>query len=254
MSYRDDFTGKIALVTGASSGIGRAAAREFARRGATVVASARREAELKTLVDEITGDGGSGEYVVADINVEAEIQRLIDGIVDRHGHLDIAFNNAGTEGKFTPFLDQDNETFDRVFGANVRGPFWCMRHELRHMLPRGKGVIVNDASIGSIVGFENAAIYTASKHALIGMTKTVAIEAFKQGVRVNAICPGLVETAIQDRIWTSEQKKAAFVASSVPGRMGSAEEMARAVCFLASDDASYISGHALLADGGYTIA
>lgn len=247
-------SGKVALVTGASSGIGRAAAIELARRGAKVVASARRRPELETLADEIKKEGFETTAVVADINVEQDVIDLVAKTISTYGRIDIAFNNAGTEGAFTPFVEQSNKAYDTIFNANVRGLFWSMKHEAKAMLANGGGTIINNASMGGVIGFGNAALYIASKHAVLGLTKTASIELFKQGVRVNSICPGIIDTPLQDRIWPSAEAKDAFATSSVPGRAGTSEEMAKVVAFLASDDASFISGHGLLADGGYSIA
>ncbi|AZO20565.1 glucose 1-dehydrogenase [Mesorhizobium sp. M1E.F.Ca.ET.045.02.1.1] len=246
--------GKVILVTGASSGIGRASALELARRGAKVMASARSEALLKTLVDQIKTEGFEATARVADINVEQDVIDLVAETVSTYGRIDVAFNNAGTEGSFSPLIEQTNEIYDTIFNANVRGVFWSMKHEAKAMLAQGSGAIINNASMGGVIGFGNASLYVASKHAVIGMTKTASIELFKQGVRVNAIAPGLIDTPFQDRIWPSKEAKDEFGKASVPGRMGTSEEMAAVVAFLASDDASYVSGHSLLADGGYSIA
>ncbi len=244
--------GKVALVTGASSGIGRASALELARRGAKVVVGARRLGPLDELVRQLEDEGCTAKAIQADINVEDDVRRLVSEATETFGSLDIAFNNAGTEGAFTPFVDQSNETYEEVFNANVRGVFWSMKHEAEVMLRLGTGTIINNASMGGLIGFANAALYIASKHAVLGLTKTASLEWFKQGVRVNAICPGLIDTPFQDRVWTTEQAKRDVGAASVPGRMGTPEEMARVLAFLASDDASFVSGHSLLADGGYT--
>ncbi|MBW1248758.1 glucose 1-dehydrogenase [Pseudomonas tolaasii] len=247
-------TGKVALVTGASSGIGRATAFELARRGAKVVASARRQSELEALVADIKGAGYEATAVVADINVEQDVIDLVAKTISTYGRIDIAFNNAGTEGAFSPFIEQTNETYDTIFNANVRGVFWSMKHEAKAMLEQGGGTIINNASMGGVIGFANAGLYIASKHAVLGLTKTASIELFKQGVRVNAVNPGIIDTPFQDRIWPSTEAKDAFAASTVPGRAGSSEEIATVVAFLASDDASFVSGHGLLIDGGYSIA
>ncbi|HDR9872509.1 TPA: glucose 1-dehydrogenase [Burkholderia cenocepacia] len=247
--------GRIALVTGASSGIGRASALELARRGAKVVVSARRKAELDRLVDEIATVGGNATAFAADVANEAELRQLFDFTESTHGRLDIAFNNAGTEGVFAPMLEQDAESYDRVFEPNVRGVFNSMKFAAEIMLRQGKGSIINNASMGGVIGFENASVYIASKHAVIGMTKTASIEWFKRGVRVNALCPGLIDTPFHHRgIWPSEDARLAFAESTPAGRWASADEMATVVAFLASDDSSYVSGHALVADGGYSVA
>ncbi len=247
-------TGKVALVTGASSGIGRAAAVELARRGARVVVSARRKTDIETLADEIRREGNDATAVTADINVEQDVINLVAQTINTYGRIDVAFNNAGTEGEFTPFVDQSNDVYDTIFNANVRGVFWSMKHEAKAMLAQGSGVIINNASMGGVIGFANAALYIASKHAVLGLTKTASIELFKQGIRVNAVNPGIIDTPFQDRVWPSTEAKNAFAASTVPGRAGSAEEVANVVAFLASDDASFVSGHGLLVDGGYSIA
>lgn len=246
--------GKVALVTGASSGIGRAAALELARRGAKVVVSARRKPEIDALADEIKREGNEATAVVADINVEQDVIDLVAATIRTYGRVDIAFNNAGTEGEFSPFIEQSNAAYDTIFNANVRGVFWSMKHEAEAMLAQGGGVIINNASMGGVIGFANAALYIASKHAVLGLTKTASIELFKQGIRVNAVNPGIIDTPFQDRIWPSADAKDAFAASTVPGRAGSAEEVANVVAFLASDDASFVSGHGLLVDGGYSFA
>lgn len=246
--------GKVALVTGASSGIGRATALELARRGAKVVASARRAAEIDALAKQIRSEGLDATAIVADVNDEQSVIDLVAKTMSTFGRIDIAFNNAGTEGAFTPFVEQTNEVYEAIFNANVRGVFWSMKHEAKAMLAQGGGVIINNASMGGVIGFANAGLYIASKHAVIGLTKTAAIELFKQGVRVNAVNPGIVDTPLQDRIWPSEAAKLSFADQTVPGRVGTPEEIASVVAFLASDDASFVSGHGLMIDGGYTIA
>jgi NAD(P)-dependent dehydrogenase (short-subunit alcohol dehydrogenase family) len=246
--------GKVILVTGASSGIGRAAAVELARRGAHVVASARRRSEIDALAAQIKREGFEASAVAADINVEDSVIDLVAKTIQTYGRLDVAFNNAGTEGEFTPFIEQSNRVYDTIFNANVRGVFWSMKHEAKAMLAQGGGAIINNASMGGVIGFASAALYVASKHAVMGLTKTASIELFKHGIRVNAICPGLIDTPFQDRIWPSAQAKKDFGAASVPGRMGTSDEIAAVVAFLASNDASFVSGHGLLADAGYSIA
>jgi NAD(P)-dependent dehydrogenase (short-subunit alcohol dehydrogenase family) len=253
-SYPQTLTGKVALVTGASSGIGRAAALELARRGARVVASARRKPELDRLIAEMTREGLTATAVVADINLEQDIIKLVNETVSTYGGLDVAFNNAGTEGAFSPFEEQTNEVYDTIFSANVRGVFWSMKHEARFMLAHGGGSIINNASMGGVIGFANAGLYIASKHAVVGMTKTASIEWFRRGVRVNAVNPGIIDTPFQDRIWASPEAKDTFAASTVPGRAGTPEEVARVVAFLASGDSSFVSGHGLLVDAGFSVA
>jgi NAD(P)-dependent dehydrogenase (short-subunit alcohol dehydrogenase family) len=246
--------GKVALVTGASSGIGRATALEFARRGARVIASARSQNAINALAEQIRNEGFEATAVVGDVNVEQSVIDLVAATVSTYGTIDIAFNNAGTEGGFSPFVEQTNEIYDEIFNANVRGVFWSMKHEAIAMLKHGGGTIINNASMGGVIGFANAGLYIASKHAVLGLTKTASIELFKQGVRVNAINPGIIDTPFQDRVWGTQEAKDGFAAGTVPGRAGTAEEMATVVAFLASDDASFVSGHGLTADAGYSIA
>jgi NAD(P)-dependent dehydrogenase (short-subunit alcohol dehydrogenase family) len=255
ISTQRQLEGKIALVTGASSGIGRASAFELARRGAKVVVAARRKGELDEVVQQIAAQGGEASAFAADVSKEADIKRLVDYTVQTYGRLDIAFNNAGTEGVFAPLIEQDSERFDMVFELNVRGVLNSMKYEAEVMLGQGSGSIINNASMGGLIGFANASVYIASKHAVVGMTKSASIEWFRQGIRVNALCPGLIETPFHHRgIWPSAEVQQQFAAGTPAGRWGTAQEMATIVAFLASDDSSYVSGHALVADGGYSVA
>jgi NAD(P)-dependent dehydrogenase (short-subunit alcohol dehydrogenase family) len=247
--------GRIALVTGASSGIGRASSLELARRGATVVVAARRKDELQQLVEEIAQAGGVAKAFIADVTSEQDIKELVNFTVSTYGRLDIAFNNAGVEGVFGPLVEQNAERFDMVFEPNVRGVFNSMKYEAEVMLRQGAGSIINNASMGGVIGFENASLYVGTKHAVIGITKTASIEWFRRGVRVNALCPGLIETPFHHRgIWPSEEVQQAFAVNTPAGRWGTAQEMATIVAFLASDDSSYVSGHALVADAGFSVA
>ncbi|MFC5474456.1 SDR family NAD(P)-dependent oxidoreductase [Paraherbaspirillum soli] len=254
-NFSNPLANKIALVTGASSGIGRASAIELAQRGAKVVVTARRAAELEQLVQELRGQGLEAIAVTADVTKEEDMVRAVDAAVAAYGRLDIAFNNAGAEGIFGPLVEQDNHSYDLVFEPNVRGVFNAMKYEAKVMLAQGSGTIINNASMGGVVGFQNGALYIATKHAVVGMTKTASLEWFRQGVRVNALCPGIIDTPMQHRgVWPSDEALHEFARATPAGRVASAEEMAKIVAFLASDDSSYISGHALVADGGYTAA
>jgi NAD(P)-dependent dehydrogenase (short-subunit alcohol dehydrogenase family) len=254
-SVQRQLEGKVALVTGASSGIGRAAVIEMARRGAKVVVAARRRADLDDLVSSLAAEGAETAAVTVDVTREEDIKEMVEFAVAKYGRLDIAFNNAGTEGVFAPLIEQNAERYDMVFEPNVRGVFNSMKYEAEAMLKQGSGSIINNASMGGVVGLENASLYIATKHAVVGMTKTASIEWFRRGIRVNSLCPGLIETPLHHRgIWPSPEAQHAFAASTPAGRFGSAEEMATIVAFLGSDDSSYVSGHALVADGGYSIA
>lgn len=245
--------GKVALVTGATSGIGRAAALAYAREGARLVMGARRSEEGNALVEEIRQDGGEAMFVSTDVCIESDIERLVATAVERYGRLDIAFNNAGIEGLVAPFDAQTDENFTAIMDTNVRSVFWSMRHQIRAMLVNGEGAIVNNSSMGALIGFRNLAPYIASKHAVMGLTKTAALEYYPRGVRINAVNPGIIDTPLQDRLWGGEQRKREFYESSIGGRAGTPEEVADAVLFLSSPRASFFSGQGLVMDAGYTI-
>jgi NAD(P)-dependent dehydrogenase (short-subunit alcohol dehydrogenase family) len=246
--------GKIVVITGGSSGIGETVAEAFAREGAKLVLGARRTKEGQAVADALQKEGAEARFVQVDVTKEADIQNLLDVAVKQYGRVDIAFNNAGTDGQFTPFTEQTNENFDSIIDTNVKGVFWSMKHEIEIMLKQGYGAIVNNASMGSFIGFKNGAAYIASKHAVMGLTKTAALEYFPKGIRVNAVNPGIIDTPFQDRLWGSEEAKQKFAESTIPERIGNPAEVAEAVLFLASDKASFISGHGLVVDGGYTVA
>lgn len=248
-----EFNGKSVLITGASSGMGVPVAEAFAAAGATVFLGARREAEGEAVARRIREAGGKARFLRTDVSVEADVSRLVDTVVREHGRLDIAFNNAGTDGKFSPFAEQSNENYDLVMNTNVKGLFWSMRYEIQAMLKSGGGAIINNSSMGAYIGFQQAGVYVASKHAVMGLTKTAALEYFPRGIRINAVNPGLIDTPFQDRVWGDEAKKHDFARGSAAGRIGRADEVAGPVLFLASSQASFISGHGLLVDGGYVI-
>ena len=249
----NEFENKSVLITGASSGMGLVTAEAFARQGAHVFLGARREKEGQAIAQKIRDAGGKATFLKTDVNVEADIARLVALVVEKHGRLDVAFNNAGTDGTFTPFIEQTNEIYDLVMNTNVRGLFWSMRYEIAEMLKTGGGAIINNSSMGAFIGFAQAAAYVASKHAIMGLTKTAALEYFPKGIRINAVNPGLIDTPFQDRVWGGEDAKQGFAQASAPGRIGTAEEVAGPVLFLASSAASFISGHGLLVDGGYIV-
>ncbi|SFL08291.1 glucose 1-dehydrogenase [Lysobacter sp. cf310] len=242
---------KVVLVTGASSGIGAASAAAFAREGAIVLAAARRAAEGEAVVAAIRADGGQARFLQADVTREDDIRRLVETAVADYGRLDVAFNNAGTDGRFSPYIEQDNANYEQVMNTNVRSVFWSMKHQIAAMLKSGGGAIVNNASMGALIGFQNAAVYVASKHAVMGLTKTAALEYFPQGIRINAVLPGIIDTPFQDRVWGDEASKQAFAQATVAGRSGTPEEVASAALFLASEHASFFSGQGLVMDGGY---
>jgi len=246
------FTGKVVLVTGGTSGIGRATAIAFAKEGAKVVLSGRREKEGLAVVEEITKAGGVAHFVQADVAKEADVKRLVEETVAKFGRLDAAFNNAGVEWA-GPLTEATETDYRRIFDINVWGVLVSMKHEIPAMLRAGGGAIVNTSSVAGHVGMAGASVYIASKHAVEGLTKTAALEFARQGVRVNAVAPAGIETDMLDRFTggaESEQKKA-FGEMHPVGRIGRSEEVAAAVLYLASDEAKFTTGISLPVDGGW---
>jgi NAD(P)-dependent dehydrogenase (short-subunit alcohol dehydrogenase family) len=247
-----DLTGKVALVTGGTSGIGRAAALALAGAGARVVLSGRREKEGEAVVAEIVKGKGTAHFVRADVAVESEVANLVRQTVATFGKLDIAFNNAGVES-VASLLDFDVETYRRVFDINVLGVFLALKYEIPEMLKAGGGAIVNTSSVGGHVGMSRCAIYSATKFAVEGITKSAALEFAKQGIRVNAVAPAAIVTEMIDRFTGGERSEAGQkLASQHPvGRMGQAEEVAAAILYLVSDEAKFVTGVSLPVDGGW---
>jgi NAD(P)-dependent dehydrogenase (short-subunit alcohol dehydrogenase family) len=243
------FSGKVALVTGGTSGIGKVTAIEFARAGAKVVLTGRREKEGAQVVAEIKKLGGEAAFVRADVAKNADVKRMVDFTVEKFGGLDIAFNNAGVEWKGP--LDQATEAeYRRIFDINVWGVLNSMRHEIPVMLKNGGGAIVNTSSVAGHVGLGQVSIYIASKHAVEGLTKSVALEFAKQNIRINAIAPGVIATEMWDRFAEDELRDQ--VASIIPvARIGASEEIAAAVLYLCSDNAKFTTGTSLVVDGGF---
>jgi NAD(P)-dependent dehydrogenase (short-subunit alcohol dehydrogenase family) len=244
--------GKSVIVTGASSGMGEAAALAFAREGAQLVLAARREQEGEKIAEAARRLGAKAVFVRADVTNEDDIRHVVHTAVTTYGRLDVAFNNAGTEGAAALLADQTADNYDLVMNTNVKSVFLSMKYQIQAMLQDGGGSIVNNASMGAFIGFPNLAIYIASKHAVMGLTKTAALEYYKQGIRINAVCPGIIDTPFQDRVWGNEDAKQGFAASTPPGRIGTSDEVADSVLFLASERASFYSGQGLVIDGGYT--
>jgi NAD(P)-dependent dehydrogenase (short-subunit alcohol dehydrogenase family) len=245
-------TQPVVLITGALTGIGRATALAFARQGARLVVSGRREAEGEALGAELTAAGVEAEFVVTDVRLEDEVRGLIDRAVARFGRLDVAVNSAGTEGKPGPLTDQTPESYAATFDTNVLGMVLSLKHELRVMQAQGSGAIVNIASTYGHQGANGAAIYAASKHAVEGLTKSAALEGAPSGVRVNSVAPGATQTALLDRFTGTAERKAALTATVPLGRTARPEEIAAAVLFVASDAAAYVTGQVLTVDGGKT--
>lgn len=243
----------VVLVTGALTGIGRATALAFARQGSHLAVSGRREAEGQTLAAELRALGAQAEFYRADVRDEADVRSLIEQTVQRFGRLDIAINNAGVEGQMGPITEQSIDNFAHTFDTNVLGTLLCLKHELRAMREQGSGSIVNLSSIVGQVGAAGASVYVASKHAVEGLTKTAALEAAAIGVRVNAVAPGPVATAMLDRfVGGSEATKAGFLSSVPAKRAATVEEIAQTIVFVAGDQARYLTGQSIVVDGGYT--
>jgi NAD(P)-dependent dehydrogenase (short-subunit alcohol dehydrogenase family) len=243
---------KVALVTGGTSGIGKATAIAMGAAGAKVVFSGRREAEGEDVANSIRQSGAKCLFVRSDVSSETDVKALIQQTVEHYGRLDFAFNNAGIESPTKPLHEQSVEDFDKLMAINVRGLFLCMKYQIQQMLTQGAGVIINNSSMGGIIGFAGVSPYIASKHAVMGLTRSAALDYAKQSIRINAVNPGLIATEMMDRFTTTGSTLEQF-ASVVPmGRLGQSEEIAATVVFLCSDAASYITGQSLLVDGGYT--
>ena len=249
MNNNNRFEGKVALVTGGTSGIGKTTAIEFAHAGAKVVLTGRREKEGAEVVRQIKKLGGDAAFVRTDVARNADVKAMVDFTVDKYGKLDIAFNNAGVEWK-GPFDQATEAEYRRIFDTNVWGVLNSMRHEIPAMLKNGGGAIVNTSSVAGHVGLAQVSIYIASKHAVEGLTKSVALEFAKQNIRINAIAPGVIATEMFDRFAGDELRDQ--IVSIVPvARVGAAEEIAAAVLYLASDAAKFTTGTSLVVDGGF---
>src|SRR6266404_1273981 len=241
---------KVILTTGALTGIGRATALAFAREGANVVVCGRRDDAGNALVTELRALGVEAEYIRADVRHEEDVRSLVDKTVKRFGHLDVAVNTAGTEGKRGPVTEQSAESYAAVFDTNVLGTLLSMKHELRVMLPQGSGSIVNVSSTYGHTGAAGVSIYAASKHAVEGLTKSAALEAAGTGVRVNAVAPGPIETGMLNRFTGTDERKAGLITTVPLKRVGAPEEIAQTIVFLSSDKASFVTGASFLVDGG----
>lgn len=249
------FENKVALVTGASSGIGRATAIAFAKEGAKVIVSGRSREGCEKTLKMIKAAGGEGFSIRADVSKEEEVEALVEQTIKTYGKLDCAFNNAGFMGdKGIPTIEYPQELYNLIADTNIKGTWLCMKYEIPHMLKNSGGAIVNNSSVAGLVGLPGWAIYVASKHAIIGLTKSVALEYAKANIRVNVVCSGTIRTPMLDRIiGGADPNFEAMVSAAHPmGRIGAPEEVAEAVLWLCSDSTSFITGHSLVMDGGWT--
>jgi NAD(P)-dependent dehydrogenase (short-subunit alcohol dehydrogenase family) len=242
----------VVLITGGLSGIGRAAAIAFAKKGAKVVVAGRRDDAGKALAKELRAFGSEAEFINADVRKEDEVRALVDQTVARFGRLDVAVNNAGTEGKPGPVTEQTAETYAATFDTNVLGVILSMKHEVRVMQGQGSGNIINISSTYGHEGAPGASLYAGSKHAVEGLTRSVAREIAKSGIRVNGVAPGPTDTGMLTRFTRTPENKTALATTVPMGRLGLSEELANAIVFIASDEASFITGHVLHVDGGKT--
>jgi NAD(P)-dependent dehydrogenase (short-subunit alcohol dehydrogenase family) len=244
------FENKVALVTGASFGIGRATAVAFARRGAKV-ALVDNVADEQT-IDAIKALGGEAVFFKCDVSINIAVKKMVEDVMTEFGRIDFAFNNAGIEGLSAPLHECTEENWDKTLGINLKGIWLCMKYEIPHMLQSGHGAIVNCASIAGLVGFPGLPAYVASKHAVVGITKTAALENAKTGIRINAVCPGVIKTPMVDRLTGHDKMvEKGFEAAEPIGRFGQPDEVAEAVIWLCSESASFVTGHALAVDGGW---
>jgi NAD(P)-dependent dehydrogenase (short-subunit alcohol dehydrogenase family) len=246
-----DLQDKVVLVTGGTSGIGRESAILFAKAGAKVVIAGRREAEGQETVDLVRAAGGDGLFVKADVAKAAEVESLVQKTVQKFGRLDTAFNNAGIEGAWTPITEQTEEDWDRTIDINLKGVWLCLKYEIRQMLNQGSGgAIVNMSSVAGLMGSAGAATYCASKHGVIGLTKSAALENSRKNIRVNAVCPAVIETDMGERLFGAPDIRSRAIGLHPIGRFGTPMEIAEAVVWMCSDRASFMTGQYLVLDGG----
>lgn len=251
MSY-GAFEDGVALVTGAAAGIGRAIALAFADQGASVVVSDIDDEGGEQTASSIRAEGGDALYVRADVSSSTEVEELFERVDDEYGRLDYACNNAGIEGELGPAADCSLEAWEKTMSINLDGTFYCLREELQRMVPSGKGAIVNISSVAGFSGFPGMAAYVSSKHGVVGLTKTAALDYAESGVRINAVCPGVIDTEMIDRATQGDpDARQQYIAMEPVGRMGEPEEVAESVLWLCSEKASFVTGETLAVDGGF---
>jgi NAD(P)-dependent dehydrogenase (short-subunit alcohol dehydrogenase family) len=247
-----EWEGKVALVTGGTSGIGCETAVLFAKKGARVVVAGRRETEGKAAVDLIHRAGGEGIFVKTDVSQASDVKAMVEKTVTTFGGLDYAFNNAGTEGKWVPIVEQAEEDWDRTIDVNLKGTWLCLKYELQQMLKQGRGgAIVNNASISGFIGSYGTATYAASKHGVLGLTKAAALEVARNKIRVNAVCPAVIETPMADRLFGEPDIRKKVLGFYPLGRFGEPIEVAEAVLWMCSSAAGFMTGQSLVLDGGF---
>ena len=247
-----ELKGKVALVTGGTSGIGRDTAVLFAKAGAKLVVAGRREPEGKETVEMVRTAGSEGLFVKTDVSKAVEVEALVQKTVEKFGRLDIVFNNAGIEGVWAPIIKQSEQDWDESIDINLKGVWLCLKYEIRQMLKQGGGgAIVNMGSIMGLIGSAQAAAYSASKHAVVGLTKSAALETAKSGIRVNVVCPAVIETPMAKRLFGAPAVRKYVLSCHPIGRFGRPMEVAEAVVWMCSDRASFMTGQALVLDGGF---
>jgi NAD(P)-dependent dehydrogenase (short-subunit alcohol dehydrogenase family) len=244
---------KVAIITGGTSGIGRETAVLFAQAGAKVVVAGRRQSEGDETVKLARAAGGDAIFVKTDVSRTQDVEALVKTTVERYGRLDTAFNNAGIEGNWMPLVDISEQEWDSVIDINLKGVFLCLKYELRQMLANGGGTIVNMSSVAGLMGSPSAAPYCASKHGVIGLTRTAALECAAQNIRVNAVCPAVIETPMGERLFGAPDAHNGVLAMHPIGRLGTPREIAEAVLWLCSDKSSFMTGHYMVLDGGFLV-